>query len=104
MTSHMIKWNKPGTAQVGTISKAQKIEGGAFGNKKKSLKSRTVPKKLERGDLLLSSGSVGYVKKVKSQRGPFGDKKISKKVAQCRKKLEGGTLQSRPVLYDTFKK
>ena len=34
-------------------------------------KSRTVPKKIQRGDPLVSSGSVGYVKKVKNERGPF---------------------------------
>ena len=45
------QYNKPGTAQVGAISKAQKIEGGAFWRQKKSLESRTVPKKLERGTL-----------------------------------------------------
>ena len=44
--------NKPGTAQVGAISKAQKIEGGAFWRQQKiALKSRTVPKKFERGTL-----------------------------------------------------
>ena len=35
-------------------------------------KFRTVPKKIERGDPLVSSGFVGYVKKVKNERGdPF---------------------------------
>ena len=54
---------KPGTAQVGAISKAQKIEGGAFWRQKNSLRSRTVPKaeKTRKGDPSLSSGSVGYV-------------------------------------------
>ena len=32
-------------------------------------KFRTVPKKIERGDPLVSSGFVGYVKKVKNERG-----------------------------------
>ena len=32
-------------------------------------KSRTVPKKIERGDPLVPSGFVGYVKKVKNERG-----------------------------------
>ena len=37
-----------------------------------SKKSRTMPKKIERGDPLVSSGFVGYVKIVKNERGdPF---------------------------------
>ena len=32
-------------------------------------KSRTVPKQIERGDPLVSSGFVGYVRKVKNERG-----------------------------------
>ena len=47
-------------------------------------------KNIEWGDPLVSSGFVGYVKKVKKERGPFGDKKFRKKVAQCRKKIEKG--------------
>ena len=34
-------------------------------------KSRTMPKKIERGDTLVSSGFVGYVKNVKKKGGPF---------------------------------
>ena len=30
-----------------------------------------MPKKIERGDPLVSSGFVGYVKKVKNERGDF---------------------------------
>ena len=37
-----------------------------------SKKSRTMPKKIQRGDPLGTSGFVGYVKKVKNERGdPF---------------------------------
>ena len=40
----------------------KKLKGGPFGDIKKFFeKSRTVPKKIERGDLLVSSGFVGYV-------------------------------------------
>ena len=34
-------------------------------------KSRTVPKKIERGDPLVSSGFVGYVKRLKMKGEPF---------------------------------
>ena len=45
-------------------------KGGLFWDLKKfSKKIRTVPKKIERGDLLVSSGFVGYVKKVKKRKG-----------------------------------
>ena len=82
-----------------------RIEGGAFGDKKVA----QCRQKLEMGDPLLSSGSVGYVKKVKSQRGTFWRQKIDGRpfgaikkvrkikfenfetVSQCRK-LERGTL------------
>ena len=85
--------NKPGTAQVGAISKAQKIEGGAFWRQKKFAKKSHSAEKTRKGDHSLSSGSVGYVKKSKkTKRGPFGDKQNFEKVAQCRKKLEGRTL------------
>ena len=40
---------------------------GTFKNFRK--KSRTVPKKIKRGDPLVSAGFVGYVKKVKNERG-----------------------------------
>ena len=38
---------------------------------KSSKKSRTVPKKIERGNSLVPSGFVGYLEKVKNERGPF---------------------------------
>ena len=62
----MRKYNKTGTSKVGAISKAQKAQ--SFQN----CKSRTVPKKIQRGDPLVTSGFVGYVKIVKNERGdPF---------------------------------
>ena len=67
-------------------------KGGPFGTLKKfSKKSRTVPKKIKRGDPSVSAGFVGYVKKVKNERrDPLETKKIRRKVAQCRKKIERG--------------
>ena len=50
-----------------------------------------MPKKIKKGDPLVSAGFVGYVKKVKNERrDPLETEKISKKVAQCRKKIERG--------------
>ena len=40
-----------------------------MGDRKKFKKSRTVPKKIERGDSLVPSGFVGYLKKVNNERG-----------------------------------
>ena len=76
---------------------SKKLKRGPFGDKTKFRKKILIaPKKIERGDPLVSfsSGFVGYVKKVKNEKGrSFGDKKIfEKKVAQCRKKSKGGTL------------
>ena len=39
-----------------------------FDTLKNFRKSRTVPKKIKRGDPLISSGFVGYVKKVKNEK------------------------------------
>ena len=67
--------------------------------KKFSKKSRTVPKKIKRGDPLASAGFVGYVKKVNNERGdPLETKNFRKKVAQCRKKIRKGGLFS-PVRF-----
>ena len=65
-------------------------KGGPFGDIKKiSKKSRTVPKKIKRGDPLASVGFVGYVKKVKNERGdPLETKKFSKKSPTVPKKNE----------------
>ena len=53
-----------------SVAKYQKIRrGDSFETLKIFEKSRTVPKKIERGDPLESSGFVGYVKKVKNERG-----------------------------------
>ena len=44
----------------------KKLEGGPFWNIKNfSKKSRTVPKKIQRGDPLGTSGFVGFLEKVK---------------------------------------
>ena len=44
------------------------MKGGPFGDKKKSKKSRTVPEKIKGGTLLVPSGFVGYLEKVKNER------------------------------------
>ena len=53
------------------LQNIKKLEGGdsfeTLENFRK--KFRTMPKKIERGDPLVSSGFVGYVKKVKNERG-----------------------------------
>ena len=50
-----------------------------------------MPKKIEKGDTLVSAGFVGYVKKLKKERGDLMEtKKIRKRDAQCRKKIEKG--------------
>ena len=57
---------------------------------KKIEKCRTVPKKIERGDCLVPSGFVGYVKKVINERGdPLETKKIEKS-RTVPKKIERG--------------
>ena len=43
--------------------------GDPLETKKFSRKSRTVPKKIEKGDSLAPSGFVGYLEKVKNERG-----------------------------------
>ena len=74
-------------------------KGGSFGDIKKfSKKSRTVPKKNQKGDPLASAGFVGYVKKVKkNERGTLWRKKIFEKKTRTvpkkmRKNSKGGTL------------
>ena len=53
---YLEKVNKPGTAQVGAISKAQKIELGAFWRQKNYEKVAQCRKKLEGGALLCFPG------------------------------------------------
>ena len=61
-----------------------------FGDIKKfSKKSRTVPKKIKRGDPLASAGFVGYVKKVKKERGTLWRQK-NRKSRTVPKKFERG--------------
>ena len=59
-----------------SVAKYQKIRRGDSFEKLKisEKKIRTVPKKIERGDPLESSGFVGYVKKVKNERGTLCSK------------------------------
>ena len=60
-----------GFINILSVAKYQKIRRGDSFEKLKIFekKIRTVPKKIERGDPLESSGFVGYVKKVKNERG-----------------------------------
>ena len=54
------------------LQNIKKLERGTLLRQKNFEKSLTMPKKIERGDPLVSSGFVGYVKKVKNERGdPF---------------------------------
>ena len=60
-------WNFP-TSILSQNSK--KLKGGPFGDKKKfRKKSRTVPKKTQRGDPIVSSGFVSYDKNRVTERG-----------------------------------
>ena len=60
-----------GFINIYSVAKYQKTrKGDSFETLKKFRKSRTVPKKIERGDPLVFSGFVGYVKKVKNEREP----------------------------------
>ena len=52
------------------LQKIKKLEGGPFGDIRKFLKkSRRVPKKIQMGDPLGTSGFVGFLEKVKNERG-----------------------------------
>ena len=52
------------------LQNIKKLKGGPFGDIKKfSKKSRTVPKKIQRGDPLGTSGFVCFLEKVKNERG-----------------------------------
>ena len=75
----------------------KKLKGGPFVDIEKfSKKSRTVPKKIKRGDPLASAGFVGYVKKVRNERGTLWRRNISKKVAEknsAEKNPKGGPFR-----------
>ena len=59
-----------GFISIYSVAKYQKIlKGDSFETLKILKKNRTVPKKTERGDPLVSSGFVGYVKKGKNEKG-----------------------------------
>ena len=52
------------------LQNIKKLEGGPFGDIKNFWrKSRRVPKKIQRGDSLGTSGFVGVLKKVKKMKG-----------------------------------
>ena len=53
------------------LQNIKKLERGTLLRQKIFEKSRTVPKKIEMGDPLVSSGFVGYVKRLKIKGGPF---------------------------------
>ena len=67
----MKKGGPLGFINIHSVAKYQKTRrGDSFENLKNFRKKfRTVPKKIERGDPLVSSGFVGYVKKVKKMKG-----------------------------------
>ena len=67
----MKKGDPLGFINILSVAKYQKIRRGHYFQTLKIFekKIRTVPKKIERGDPLESSGFVGYVKKVKNERG-----------------------------------
>ena len=71
--SKNVKGGALGFINIYSVAKYQKTRrGDSFQTLKIFRKSRTMPKKIERGDPLVSSGFVGYVKKVKNERGdPF---------------------------------
>ena len=75
--SHSTKKCKRGTLRALLtyilLQNIKKLERGTLLRHLKNFeKSRTMPKKIERGDPLVSSGFVGYVRKVKNERGdPF---------------------------------
>ena len=59
-----------GFINIYSVAKYQETrKGDSFETLKIFEKSRIVPKKIERGDPSVSSGLVGYVKKVKNERG-----------------------------------
>ena len=51
------------------LQNIKKLEGGPFGDIKIFSKNRTVPKKIQRGDALGTSGFVGFLEKAKNERG-----------------------------------
>ena len=72
--SHSAKKYKRGDPldfiNIYSVAKYQKTpKGDSFETLKNFRKNRTMPKKIERGDPLVSSAFVGYVKIVKNERG-----------------------------------
>ena len=63
-----LKGGPLGFSNIHSDAKQQKIEGGPFGEKIFPKKSLAVPKKIERGDPLVSPGMVCYAAK---QEKPF---------------------------------
>ena len=71
------------------LQNIKKMKGEPFGDKKISKKSLIAPKQIERGDPLVSSGFVGYVKKVKNEE-VFWRQKMFRKKSLCAKKNRKG--------------
>ena len=71
--SHSAEKCKKGTLgfiNIYSVAKYQKTrKGDSFETLKNFQKKSQCRKKIERGDSLVSSGFVGYVKKVKNERG-----------------------------------
>ena len=83
-------WAFSTSLQLQNIKK--KLKGDPL-KTKKIRKNLIVPKKIERGDPLVSSGFVGYVKKLKMKGGgSFGDKNFSKKKSHSAEKNQKGGL------------
>ena len=84
-----------GFFNIPSVAKYQKTRTGDSFETLKNFRRKFAQfrKKIERGDPLVSSGFVGYVKKIKNERGSFGDKKIFRKKSRTvPKKSKGGTL------------
>ena len=86
--------NKTGTSQVGAISKAQiKSNGGPFGDKKISRKSRTVPKRPKGGSFTFIRFRRLRLKSKKPKWDPLETKQFWKKKSHsAEKKLKGDPL------------
>ena len=71
MSPKNVRGEPLGLINIHSVAKYQKTRrGDPFETfKKNRKKSRTMPKKIERGNPLVSSGFVGYLKKVKNERG-----------------------------------
>ena len=74
------------------LQNIKKMKGEPFGDKNILKNCLIAPKQIERGDLLVSSGFAGYVKKVKNEEVLWRQKMFRKKSLCAEKKIERGTL------------